>query len=503
ERMGDVLHDGAFMARGAGEAPPANGGDAGLALRVVSGPDAGTVWNLTPGTYSLGRGDEVDLSLRRDLQVSRHHAYVTVFEDAVSVRESATAKNGVLVDGSRVGEATIGRGKLFQLGESVLSWTSDDTNGDRASVIADGKGELTFNRPPRIPGATQAETVTFPGVHPERQKSPFPLVGVLAPVAIGVLMALLLKRPEFLLFTLLSPIMAVSNFFSSNRRGKGSYKAQKTAYDSSLKSARDKISRTVTRQEAAFREDFPDPGTVAEIARQPGSRLWERRAGNDDFLSLRFGLARRRAEVMVAGKPPADVDLDPMLDLVPETMDLRAVGVLGIAGPRASCEGLARWLVAQAATFHAPADLSITVLSGASQEEAWSWARWLPHVRPDGARCTAQIGSTDATAALLASELAELLEGRLHAEAARLLGRTEQAHLVVLDGAYRLGSIPAVARLLRNGPGVGISFICIDDSEHLLPEECQASAVFSAEEPTRLELRVSRAAPTTSVLADL
>ena len=216
-------------------------------------------------------------------------------------------------------------------------------------------------------------------------------------------------------------------------------------------------------------------------------------------------MARRRAEIAVAGVPPSEVDLEPLLDLVPETLDLRAVGVLGIAGPRASCEGLARWLLAQAATFHAPGDLSVTILTGPNQEQAWSWARWLPHARPKAGRCTSQIGSTDAAAARMASELAETLEDRLHAEGVRApepTDRVDQLHLVVLDGAYRLGSLPAVARLLRNGPRVGIYFVCLDDSEHLLPEECQASAIFSAAEPTRLDLRVSRGAQTTSVLAD-
>jgi len=50
--------------------------------------------------------------------------------------------------------------------------------------------------------------------------------------------------------------------------------------------------------------------------------------------------------------------------------------------------------------------------------------------------------------------------------------------VVVLDGARRLRSLPGAGQLLAEGPQVGVYAVCLDDSERLLPAECQAVAAF-------------------------
>ena len=503
ERLAEWIHDGTILSRGemVGSRTRTASNDHVIELRAIGGPAAGYSWKIPLGTFVIGRSEEADICLSGDELVSRRHAVLTVADGAVSIGDLGSV-HGVVIDDAVHQSAWVAAGEPFQLGESILTWTVPANR--QGVVVFNPEGGMTFNRPPRIIDPIEEAVLQYPGDPPERQKSPFPVIAIIAPVVMGVVLAVALHKLFYLAFTALSPIMVVGNYVSTNRRGKNSYKSRQEAYTANLESVRDQAWSATVHETQVLRTNFPDPATVSDVATGPESRLWERRPTNPDFLVLRFGLTDRPASVVVGGDPPADDFTLLTLRQVPATVDLREVGVLGVAGARPSREALARMLVAQACAFHAPDDLVVTVLTGPEQQAAWSWARWLPHVRPDEAGHVARIGSTDSSLDRLAVDLADLVDRRLNSHDAPDHGAIgHPAHLVVLDGAYRLGSIPALTRVLRLGPSVGVYSICVDETERLLPEECQAAALFSGAEPTRLALRTSQSAPVADVLADL
>jgi ESX secretion system protein EccC len=167
-------------------------------------------------------------------------------------------------------------------------------------------------------------------------------------------------------------------------------------------------------------------------------RLWERRPGDQDFLTVRIGRGPTplAAPVRVdAGGGPL-VDHDPELlqaaeDLAgranwlpdaPVTVPLRQLGVLALTGPPDRTRSLARSLVCQLAAFHAPDDLRVLVALPAHALSGWEWLKWLPHARdptpaPDGGPPACLLAETPAQfGALLETEvrprLADLGEQR-------------------------------------------------------------------------------------------
>ena len=72
--------------------------------------------------------------------------------------------------------------------------------------------------------------------------------------------------------------------------------------------------------------------------------------------------------------------------------------------------------------------------------------------------------------------------------------------MVVLGAAHRMRSNPAVARILRLGPGVGVYSICLADGSAQLPEECRAVA--SVTEQKRLELGLSDGPTVVDIASD-
>ena len=71
---------------------------------------------------------------------------------------------------------------------------------------------------------------------------------------------------------------------------------------------------------------------------------------------------------------------------------------------------------------------------------------------------------------------------------------------MVLDGARRLRTLPAVVDLLRRGPGVGVRVLCLDDEVRQLPEECRAVVVCEA---GRVRIEETSSEHTADIVPDL
>jgi pSer/pThr/pTyr-binding forkhead associated (FHA) protein len=83
----------------------------------VSLPDSRQqVFDLDPGTYTMGRSPDCDVTVEEP-SISRHHATLTVGETLVL--EDADSVNGTLVDGSEIDRVEIAPNTTFSLGPFV------------------------------------------------------------------------------------------------------------------------------------------------------------------------------------------------------------------------------------------------------------------------------------------------------------------------------------------------------------------------------------------------
>jgi S-DNA-T family DNA segregation ATPase FtsK/SpoIIIE len=165
----------------------------------------------------------------------------------------------------------------------------------------------------------------------------------------------------------------------------------------------------------------PDPPRLWTIVDET-DRLWERRPADADFLTVRVG----RGPVPLTAPARLDARHDPLADhdrqllvaaeeLVrratwlhgaPVPIPLRDLGVLALTGPPVRTRALARAIVCELATFHAPDDLRILAAYPSGARRLWQWMRWLPHTRdPTLATTPADAGRP---AWLLAETQAEL-----------------------------------------------------------------------------------------------
>jgi DNA segregation ATPase FtsK/SpoIIIE, S-DNA-T family len=449
-----------------------------LELAVVGGPTAGVSFSLPIGVTTVGSGRNADIQVL-DKHMSRAHLKIKVWEIDEYTIFDMHSKRGTFVEGERVeGRYDLRPGDVIRAGASLLEIRlRPDGNAD---LRTDEEGHLVFNRPARIWPKEPRPSVTIPSEPQPPEKQSFPWVQALAPLILSMIAALVFKNAMFLLFSLMAPIMVIGSRHTSGKDNKARYKKQLKEYEEGLEKAEVKIDETIRLQTRIHRFVYPDPTNLLSIGSDPRKRLWERRRHDEDFLFLRTGAANQDADIDVKGTyKDGDENSKPTLDHVPVGIDLKTAGVMGIAGPADSVRASARWLIGQIATLHSPSDAILWMLTDRKSRVHWEWMRWLPHTRfedfPDAPFANI------ATDKYQREEHVRLLVNLM---AARKVARENEesvgpAIVVIYDGMRALRNLPAVGRLLKEGPGVGIYAIGLEDDPSRLAEEGNAEVVMN------------------------
>ncbi|MFI7141968.1 type VII secretion protein EccCa [Streptomyces massasporeus] len=243
--------------------------------------------------------------------------------------------------------------------------------------------------------------------------------------------------------------MSVAMVIRFRRGSQGELTDMRRDYLSYLAQTRRTAVDTAKAQRDAQYFLHPSPEQLWALVAE-GSRVWERRSGDEDFGQVRIGLgAQALARALVAPEAAPVEQLEPLtagamqrfvavhstLDDLPMAVSLRAFYHVTISGDPQSVRSSARAITGSLAALHSPEDLLIVVAAGREALPHWEWAKWLPHVQAPGAVDGA--GSRrliDSDSRELENLLSTRLTGRprFHPNGAPL---PEEPHIVVvLDG---------------------------------------------------------------------
>ncbi|MGH2915264.1 MAG: FtsK/SpoIIIE domain-containing protein [Solirubrobacteraceae bacterium] len=465
------LYEGARIAPadGPGERPEPS--PAALELRVVAGFDAGLRLPLHGEGLVVGRDDDCDLALGDiDRGVSRRHLQVTPGLGAARATVADLgSKNGTWVEGKRISEPTeVASGMVFEAGDFAFTIArflpALPVDPVRQVNLA---GTIAFNRPPRVRSGAAVEPLQVPEQPREGQKPRFSMASAIGPLILGVVMVLVLHSIIFALFMLLSPILVIGQWLEQRRHTGRASRGERREFEHKLEELRTEVARRHEQQLTRLREGFPDLAEIVRRTTAPDPRLWERRPGDDDFLSLMAGYGEIPFRPPVADRYSLSRETEAVLaehgtlQLAPVAVELSKGGVVGIVGDRAPAMALARALLCQAVALHGPADLMTAVLTGVDGTQEWDWVKWLPHARDAGGAAGRLLAIGDGAGATLAAELSEL-----DSEDPREL-------LVVLDNPALIEGRGAVGRALLRA-GTGVSGIVLARSSERLPAACTA-----------------------------
>jgi len=204
--------------------------------------------------------------------------------------------------------------------------------------------------------------------------------------------------------------MLITNWGGAGGPRKAELMQARRDYLRYLSGLRRRVRTVVADQRVALNYRHPDPDAL--WAEAIGRRVWERRPTDGDFGVVRIGVGQQSlATTLVAPVMDPTADLEPVtagalrrfLDTYAVVPDLPiAVAIRSFARllvrdglpadppsadpPSADrrlaghpARDLARALVGQLATFHAPDDLIVAACVGPQHRAEWEWLKWLPH----------------------------------------------------------------------------------------------------------------------------
>jgi len=447
---------------------PRLAGTIGL-LRVTAGPDAGRSLPLSTGSYTVGRTREADLELSDPL-ISRQQCVLSVAEQEIVVTDQNSA-NGTLIAGTAISDRQVWpAGVDLHVGDDVIQFLLLSPQDRRETRSRDGR--IEFDR--AFAGAPSIPTVTIRLPSPPSVSSGVKslLTAAAAPIVLGIALALVLHQWYLLVFAVFSPLTALITYLLERRHRRAATRDWQVAKTGTVA----EINRALRTEAAIRHQRAPEPAVLALIAAGTVRGLWPRTIDSPDALVLRIGTTDQTPAFQLQGLPWPELE-PPVLQAVPATLDLRAVGVLGVVGPPAHTSELTNWLLIQLATLRSPSDLRLVILTP-DHTRTLTWARWLPHLDTAGnADAPAWVGNTAPTRAERITELQDLIAARQESLAEHGAARFDCEVVVVLQAALVLRTLPGMRQLLQEGPEVGVYTICVDERDMI---ECRGLAQFTA-----------------------
>jgi DNA segregation ATPase FtsK/SpoIIIE, S-DNA-T family len=478
-RHGDRLLLAADRNGARGDLPAAG---ARLELAVVGGPSSGRRFSLPPGEHVVGRDPGCDVVLD-DPALSSQHLRVTVAEDGSVTVADLRSRNGTRLEGSGLEPEEpepVPHGAVVRAGRTLLTVEEQRVAEGASPSAADGT--IAFNRPPRVRRPLEPAVRPFPPPPETPQRGRLPLGASLIPLALGLGLYFATGLPTMLFFSALSPVMAISTYVEDRRSGRKGFDRRRREYRAQLAELREELEHARHREVRARRDAAPSAAELVVRARGLDPALWERRAGDSDFLRLRLGTADRPALLGLRIEQGGDKSLRTEAEElgawyataadVPVEMPLAELGPAGLCGPAERVDALGRWLVAQAAALHSPRELVIAAALGDGRAPDWQWLLWLPHAQGDRALGNSLVTGPLAARRLVEDALRLVDERQERAEVGFGSGRlASPAVLLVLDEAVA-PERPLVSELLGKTAGAGVGVLWLGSARRDLPGEC-------------------------------
>ena len=383
------------------EAREADGADTSapnseLRLVVIDGQDAGRAIALTTGYHVVQRGtsgsrlDAASLVLQDPKVSSSGDFGVDVREgEGIFLDPGPDRERALRVNGAEVRDyVELVEDDVIRVGSSTLAVRSSNGHVGHEGF---NFGTIPFHRTPQIRQPIEEQVFDPLGNLPEKPKPrQFQLIAMGAPLLTGIAMAALMGSARFLLFAVMTPVIAVANHFDARRSGGNEYDEKSEDLRNRLKTRVDEVHDALESERGIRNRNSPDPIDLAGRASAGDKTIWNRNRESDDFLSLRFGLADVTPRIEIKPETQGDEELkaevrDALKGLnrlpdVPLAVNLVEDPVVALVGQQADTASLATSLLLQASVLHSPEDLIIACATTAEFGMA-DWLKWLPHVR--------------------------------------------------------------------------------------------------------------------------
>lgn len=258
-----------------------------------------------------------------------------------------------------------------------------------------------YKRSPRIIKRVPKEKVEIKSP-PERKEADkgglaMLILPSLATTALTVGIGLLMGRGSYLFIsagaTVITISVSVIRFFSDRKERIETNKKNQEAYEAYLLKKRKELYGLYLREEEAYSHNFPTLQELNGLVHSFDSRIYERLASDQDFLTFSIGKHVSNVSFQIS-LPDSGISAEEnqMYEQAAElkkeysmiwsnvSVDLKR-SHLGLVGHKAIIHQQLQTYLCQIAMFHSYRDLQIVVMYDETYAAEFNWMKWLPHCR--------------------------------------------------------------------------------------------------------------------------
>lgn len=486
--------------------------------------------NILIGRNESFRGCDINYQIN---YVSTKHAELRIDGDKLSVTDLGST-NGTYVNQVKVKEKHLEIGDVIELfglkmivGKGYLSINNPDglvsinqsvlkpmsmhqlekTNGDSSLWAEEDDEDQFFYRSPRF--RKGIEVIEFkidpPPSYQEYEKTPMVLLlgpsltmGMTSLIVglISVQNALnnggsmasaaptLIMSGSMLVGTILWPILA-KRYEQQKHEKKEALRQDK--YLKYLTEKKTELYELVEKQKQQLLENYIDVDACMVRGINKDRKLWERMIRHEDFLELRIGKGNLPPAIEI--KAPArqftltddnlqeeilQISETPLLmENVPVRIHLKKNWITGVIGNRGEEIGLIKNLILQLTSLHSYDELKLCLVYNPSEEDHWTFAKWLPHVWADNQQL--RMIATDSNEL---KEVANYLENqyyqRIHLTKSDELDKLTPHYVLLVLDKDLIEKMPLYQKILSDGQCRGFTIVNVFDALNQLPKECSS-----------------------------
>ena len=469
-------------------------------------------------SISIGRSASCDIVLE-DHQVSGQHLKLCRKGDKWAFEDNGSS-NGTYLNKTKAREGLLDSGDVLTIGfcrlmiaNSMLtivapcSIVSNLMQGRSLQGVTSPEDPYPylFKKSPRLREKIPDDTFDLQAPPSIGGKPTISWLNVLLPpiLTVGVMLTIcffVTNTMTMLYFsapmTIIGVLMSVIRYRGEKKKYLATQQLRLEKYNAYLDEQTAKIERCIQEQRRVLTEDAPSVQRCVHLAEGPDRKLWDRRARDADFLSLRLGTGAAPAAITIkyarkvlsleedtlADRPAQIADKYSQVPDCPINIDFGKHPTCGIIGERQACITLGKNLIIQAATHHSYDDLRIVVLCDKEETDEWSFCRWLPHLFDD-TRSQRFIANSPAQQKKLLDSLEEILSQRwmeISEEQGEVHASVTRPFYLFICASLMVSSHRAIRYLTANAPRLGVGAIFLFDRIEDLPKESFYIADLSA-----------------------
>lgn len=334
-------------------------------------------------------------------------------------------------------------------------------------------GEIELKRPPEKPRMGKGSLVQM--ILP-----PLMMMAVTAGVSI------LMKRGIYVLMsaatTLMTMMFTVTRYFNEKKDCVGRIKKREALYEAYLLKKRKELFEARKQEEEALRYNYPGISKTEALVRQYSSRIYERNANDDDFITVSLGGMHSHVNYEIKmdydelGMEPDELEQEAgdlkesfsYLEDKPVVIDLKRTH-LGLVGEKEIIHEQLKLLAAQLTFAQSYHDLQIITMFDSKYNDEFLWMNWYPHLKIQALNVNGSINSEKMRDQVLGSLNQILKERKIKKEESKKEARFLPHFLFVIDEP-KLIMDHSIMEYLEKEDDLGFSIIYTTQLRASLPE---------------------------------